>query len=69
MHSIEDKVSCFFLNFKLVRRFIVFGLLFLYLESSFKVVRVYYMYCCCLGFVSCNCYLLGWGNMCEMNAL
>jgi hypothetical protein len=46
--------------------FKVFDLVFLIVGSFFKVVRVLSIYCCCWASVSCNCYLLGWGNMCEI---
>jgi hypothetical protein len=47
----------------------VFDLVFLIAVSFFKVVRVRSIYCCCWASVSCNCYLLGWGNMCEIIAI
>jgi hypothetical protein len=47
----------------------VFDFVFLIAGSFFKVVRVRSIYCCCWASVSCNCYLLGWGNMCEIIAI
>jgi hypothetical protein len=37
----------------------VFDLVFLFVGSFFKVIRVRSMYCCCLASVLRNCYLLG----------
>ena len=49
--------------------FTVFDLVFLFVGVFFKLIRVRSMYCFCWASVSCNCYLLGWGNMCEIIAI
>ena len=46
-----------------------FDLLVSYIRSFFELIRVRFVYCCCLGSVSYNCYLLGWENMCEIIAI
>jgi hypothetical protein len=69
MHSIEDSVSKFRFFRSRFGVYIVFDMLFSYMISSFELIRVRFAYCCCLGFASYYCYLLGWENMREIIAL
>ena len=69
MHCIEDSVSKFRSFLSWFGVFIVFDLLISYMRSSFELIRVRFVCCCCLDFVSYYCYLLGWENMCEIIAI
>jgi hypothetical protein len=69
MHSIEDDMSMSRIFLSWCGVFTVFDLVFLFVGVFFKVIRVRSIYCCCWASVLCICYLLGWGNMCEIIAI